>query len=464
MATTNPAWSPNLQVAIGFVIIDPNGNVQQAITPGLTGLQPPTFAALNRGAVTSDGGQVKWILVAILAPPTLPAFPLPALPMPSFVNDADGLDPNLVLADQIAEFEAITGRTLYPAQVERLYINGSSYREVLARNAIQEAGEGEMLAFARFPILDYLGALLGVLRLPVQPATTTIQVNLVNALSVPFPVPGGTQVGTADGQFQFATDAALTIPAGASNGSVTATLVLTTNIVAANANGYLPGSVNVLLNPNALIASVSNLATTANGAPVETDDHLRARIQLASNTFTTAGPTKQYRALALGVSPTIIDAEVTSPQPGTVNVYILTGPINNQPAANPNSAGIASGGLIAQVLAALSADTVRPLTDTVNVFAVTEVDYNITATVELYSDANPTAVQAAVNQAAILFANNLASRGRRDQVPEEIGAALTVVGVYRVVVTSPSYLQLTPGQWSNCTAIALTFTTSTEHS
>jgi phage-related baseplate assembly protein len=463
MPALNPAWRPNLQVAIGFVIVDPNGNVQQASVGGLTGLQPPTFATLNLGNVTSDGPTVQWILVAILAPPTLPAFPLPALPPPTFVNDADGLDPNLVLADQIATFEAETGRTLYPAQPERLYINGSTYREVLARQQIQGTGEQSLVAFARYPNIDYLGTLLGVTRLPVQPATTTIQFNLANALSVPFTVPGGTQVGTADGQFQFATDAALTIPAGATSGSVTATLVLTTGVVAVNANGYLPGSVNVLLNPNALIASVSNLATTANGAPVETDDHLRARVQLGSNS-SNAGPTNAYRRLALGVSSTIIDAQVTSPQPGSVNVCILTGPITNQPAASPNSAGVASSALIAQVLAALSADTVRPLTDTVNALAVTEIDWVWTATVELYSDANPTAVQAAVNQAAILFANNLASRIARDIVPEERIAALTVAGVYRVTDSGTAYTQLTAGQWANCTAINITFTTSTEHS
>src|ERR1700730_1495839 len=103
-AASNPAGSPNLQVVIGYVIIDPNGNVQQASAAGLTGLQPPTFATLNRGDVTADGGQVKWVLIAILAPPTLPAFPLPALPPPTFVNDADGLDPNLIVADHIATF------------------------------------------------------------------------------------------------------------------------------------------------------------------------------------------------------------------------------------------------------------------------------------------------------------------------------------------------------------------------
>ena len=95
---------------------------------------------------------------------------IPSLPPPVFVNDADGLNPNLILADMIAEFEAAADRTLYPAQVERLLINLYAYRESLVRNAIQYAAQQNLLAFASFPMLDYLGQLLGVTRLASQPA------------------------------------------------------------------------------------------------------------------------------------------------------------------------------------------------------------------------------------------------------------------------------------------------------
>ena len=113
---------------------------------------------------------------------------IPSLAPPVFVNDADGLDPNLILSDMIAEFEAAAGRTLQPAQVERLLINLYAYRESLVRNAIQYAGQQNLLAFASFPMIDFLGQLLGVTRLPSQPALTTIQFTLVNALTVPLTI------------------------------------------------------------------------------------------------------------------------------------------------------------------------------------------------------------------------------------------------------------------------------------
>src|SRR5580704_13343513 len=121
-----------------------------------------------------------------------------SLPPPVFVDDADGLDPNLILADMIAEFEAAAGRVLYPAQVERLLINLYAYRESLVRNAIQYAAQQNLLAFASFTIA------------------------------------AGTLVGTNDGQFTFATSATIILAAGATISSVAATATAP----GADANGY----------------------------------------------------------------------------------------------------------------------------------------------------------------------------------------------------------------------------------
>src|ERR1700723_1684755 len=362
---------------------------------------------------------------------------IPSLPPPVFVNDADGLDPNLILADMIAEFEAASGRTLQPAQVERLLINLYAYRESLVRNAIQYAAEQNLLAFASFPMLDYLGQLLSVTRLASQPAVTTLQFTLTIALTVPFTIAAGTLVGTNDGLFAFATSATIIIAAGATIASVAAAATAP----GAGANGYLVGQINVQLNPNALIASVSNTVTTGGGSAPETDDHLRTRIQAAPNQFSVAGPAGAYRFFALGVDPSIIDVNVVSPAPGTVQVYILTGPITAQPAASPNITGVANSALLAKVQQALGADDVRPLTDTVIALAVSEFGYQIAGTVTLFADAAPLSTMAAVNAAAQDIALNLAARIQRDIVPSEIVAALSVPGVYQVVLTQPAYTQ-----------------------
>ena len=147
-----------------------------------------------------------------------------------------------------------------------------------------------------------------------------------------------------------------------------------------------------------------------------------------------------------------------------MNAYVLTGPVTVQPAAAPNPAGVASSALLAKVAAALGADIVRPLTDTVNALAVTEVDYQIIATVTLYADADPSATIAAAGLAVQQFALGLASKIQREVVPSEIIAALSVPGVYEVELSSPALTTLAAGQWANCTQITLTLAFSTEHS
>lgn len=381
---------------------------------------------------------------------------LPALPPPVFLNDADGLDPNLILADMVAAFQVAAGRTLQPAQVERLLINLYAYRESLVRNAIQYAGQQNLLAFAAFPMLDYLGQLLGVTRLPAQGAITTLQFTLANALSVSYTVAAGTRVGSNDGQFVFATTSDLVFPSGSLVGTIPATATVT----GSDANGYLAGQINVLLNPSVLIASVTNTTISTDGVSPETDEHLRARIQAAPNRFSVAGPEGSYRYFTLSVDPSIADAQINSPAPGQVNVYVLTGPITEQPGPSPNPAGIATAGLLTKVTSALNADDVRPLTDTVNALAVTEVDYQIAGTVTLYADADPASTMAAVNTAAQDYAIALAARIQRDIVPSQIIEALSVSGVYQVALTAPVYSQLQPGQWANCVAITLSQSTT----
>lgn len=400
--------------------------------------------------------------------------PVATLPPPQFVTDSDGLDPTAILRDMISQFEQVSGRTLYPAQVERLLVSLYAYREALVRQAIQYAGQQNLLAFAVYPLLDYIGQAMDTPRLGAVGALTTLQVVLTAAQTQSYTIQAGTQVGTQDGQLAFTTLADLTIAAGVTSGQVSAQCTTPGTI----GNGYVPGQVSVLTVSNPLISSVANTTTTANGADAELDDPYRERIQLAPNQFSTAGPSGAYQYFARSASTAVIDAQVVTTAPGSVSVYILAGPITAQPAAAPNQTGVASASLISTVQAALSAKTVRPLCDTVTVSAITEVDYTITATVTLYADADPTSTEAAASAAAADLALILASRIQRNLVPSQWETALSVAGVYDVDVTiaanvyggaaiapqADGSIVLSTGQWANCTAINLTFEIGTEYS
>ena len=91
--------------------------------------------------------------------------------LPQFVPD----DSQAITQELITAYEAMTGKTLYPGQIERLLIDLIAYRETLVRTAINDTGRQNLVAFSRAPMLDYLGELVGVARLPAQSARALIR-------------------------------------------------------------------------------------------------------------------------------------------------------------------------------------------------------------------------------------------------------------------------------------------------
>ncbi len=196
-----------------------------------------------------------------------------ALTEPDFIErDADK-----ITAEMIAKYEADTGKTLYPAQAERLLIDLWAYREMLVRVAVQEAAKQNLVAFAREPMIDYLGELVGVYRLAAQPATTTLQFSVDEALAIDVLIPAGTRVSASDSVI-FATDTDVVLKAGLLLVNVTATCTEPGTA----GNGWQPAQVSQLLdeidNVNLL---VSNLMASSGGSEQEDDDRLRERIRLA---------------------------------------------------------------------------------------------------------------------------------------------------------------------------------------
>ncbi len=86
---------------------------------------------------------------------------LSKLKRPSFVAN----DPQARVAELVARYEAASGKTVYPAQPERLLIDGIAYADANLRTAIQYAGEQNLLAYAEGDALDHLAAFFGVTRL-----------------------------------------------------------------------------------------------------------------------------------------------------------------------------------------------------------------------------------------------------------------------------------------------------------
>jgi phage-related baseplate assembly protein len=304
---------------------------------------------------------------------------------PEFIST----DTDLIIQQMVELYESITGRSLQPAQVERLLINAYAMREGLLRQQIQQACEQMLLSFASAPALDYLAELVGVTRLPAQAAACTIEFTLVTGHNG-VTIPGGTRVGTSDGKVVFSLQADIVVPSG--------TDVVTGEAFADNigevGNDYQLGEVNNILDPQSFLDAAANTSISSGGADAETDDELRDRTKLAPAQFSTAGPSEAYEFHAKSASSSIVDVAVVTPGGGIVNVY----PLIEGGVVTPQA-------ILDLVSATLNDERIRPLTDTVNVISPSIVSYDIEVELTLYTEADQATVEAAVLAALTAYKN-----------------------------------------------------------
>jgi phage-related baseplate assembly protein len=357
-------------------------------------------------------------------------------------------DPLTILNDSIDLLESTLGKTLEPAQVERLLANAMAYREALTRMAVQLAGEQNLVAFATGTNLEALAALFAVTRLVNVAASATVRFTLSAISGTDTAIPLGTRVKTKDGFFIFAVAVASKIAAG----QLFADVACTCSVGGTAANDYTAGNINQLLDPIAGVATAVNTTTSAGGVDTETDDALRARVQVAPYRLGTAGSYGAYRFWALSVGAWVIDAKVTSPTPGNVQVAILT------------NTGTPTGEQLAAVEAALTADTVRPITDTVDVVAANRITFTVAATLTIYTGGDSASILAAAELAVqALVATRRAKLGL-DITPGQVAAAiLSVAGIYDLALTQPAApVVATDADWLDCTAITLSVSGSAD--
>ena len=235
-----------------------------------------------------------------------------------------------------------------------------AYREMLLRAEFDDAGRGNMLAYAVGAQLDQLAAFYGVQRLVIQPADLT------------------------------------TVPAV----------------------------------PEIL----------------EADDRFRARIQMALEGYSTAGPRGAYQYWGLSASPLVKDVSVVSPVPGQVVVTVLSTEGDGSPSAE----------LLTLVSAQLNDEDIRPITDQVVVQAASIEPYSVSAVLTLYEGPDSSVVEDAALEAVEAYVSEVHRLGH-DVTRSGIFAALHQRGVQNVALASPaSDIVVGSSQAAFCSAINVT--------
>jgi len=317
-----------------------------------------------------------------------------------------------------------------------------------------------LVAFSRYPALDYLGELVGVVRLPPASAFTTLLLTLVPGHG-DLVIPALTRVSSTDGRAIFEIIQNYTVLEADNTVEVTAIAQTPGKL----GNDYAIGTVSVILDPQPYLSTASNTEITTGGSDAETDDALRERIRLAPNAFSTAGPYKAYEYWTKTVSPLIIDVAVDNrryasgdtipsgraigdPIPGTVEVFPLLEGLSTTPDE-----------ILTAVEAVLNADRIRPLNDIVNASSPTAVNTAITVGLVLYDGAVPSNVLPMVQAALEAFRDGRRKLLGQDVVIDQIKALSVVDGVYKANVTSPATdLIIGYKEFANITAINISVT------
>ncbi len=333
-------------------------------------------------------------------------------------------DEATVKAEIIKQYETVSGRTLADGDPVRLFLLAIANELILQRNLIDFAGKMNLLAYATGDYLDHIGALLDVTRLSSSSAETTLTFTL-STDEVGVVIPAGTRVTNKGETVYFATDAALSIPAGETEGTVSASCMET----GSGGNGFAAGELNKIVDPVAYVDAVTNTTVTAGGADTEDDENFRERIHQAPEKFSNAGSYGAYEYWAKTANADISDVFVTSPTPGEVNIYPLL-----------EGGEIPEQEVLDDVYAVCNADKIRPLTDKVTVLApgVLKFDIEVAYKIAKADAAQASTIQAAVAAAVSDYISWQKAKLGRDLDPSKLCSLMVKAGAAKVDVTSPA--------------------------
>lgn len=337
---------------------------------------------------------------------------------------------------------------LYPGDERRIFGEAIVQVFVSLFSEFNDKMKQKSLQYARGNVLDAIGDRYGVSRVAPASASATFRFFASAAQDVNIVIPAGTRI-TSDGSVYFATQETAVIPVGGTQIDLIGVCITGGSAY----NGFIPGSISNLVDLIPYVSNVYNTTETAGGDDgepytVEGDDRYRERIRLAPSILSTAGPESAYRFFALSADPGIVDVAIDCPEdaPNTVNLYPLM-----------SGGALPDAETLEKVLAACSADDVRPMTDHVVALAPTAVPYEIEIKYYCSQEDEAETIQAIEGAGGSIEKYNewqTAALGRTinpDQLRRFVLVPPNGPGALRVDVVKPSLAILTKSQVAQLT-------------
>lgn len=361
--------------------------------------------------------------------------------MIDFVNETfDSIETRM-----IAAWESLTGKTMMPASPERVMVGWAATAIMQIYEKINFAANQNLLSEATGEYLDALSELYGDFPRPEPKAADTLMMfSLSEAAVSDVVIPRDTLVSDESGNIVFATTYPVTIRAGQTSVSGVYVRCTQTGTVG---NGYAAGQINRFYGGFSGADSCINTTYTQNGRDEMTDDAYRAYLKEQLSGYSAAGSRRAYEYIAKKANERVSDVCVVTPDAGEVTIYALVD--GNNPGSLPAAA---PSGIKAEILAACSADTVRPLTDSVSVGDPGDVTFTIEYTYYIRADATQSAgeINALIQDAQDAYEHWQTEKLGRNINPSKLIQMLMDTGVLaRVDVSFPVFAQLNDGSDGN---------------
>lgn len=201
----------------------------------------------------------------------------------------------------------------------------------------------------------------------------------------------------------------------------------------------------------------------------ETDARFRLRIQMAIESWTTAGSRGSYEYHILSASPQILDVYLDRPEfsrlAGAEPGQILLGVISDARLPEPLPGDVAITLLLADdadqteinglVMSAINADDVIPITDNPQVLAADVIEYSVEATVYCYPGPSTAPIITAAEQDLASYVAEHYRLGH-DIAVSGLHQAAHQAGVQRVALNIGADILVEPWQVARCTGISVT--------
>ena len=342
-------------------------------------------------------------------------------------------DANALVSALVSGYERFTGASVQPASPEKLFIKWVADVLLQERALNNYTGNQNIPSRASGENLDALGELFYVTERPAaQPAVCSQRFHISQAQAAAILIPAGTRVTDASGALVWETVEDVYVGIG----DTCADVQVRCQTPGVAGNGYAAGQLNTLIDLFDYYDHCENTTASDGGADEASDGEYYELMRASMDAYSTAGPQGGYIYHAKRVSTKIADVAANSPTPGTVDLYVLM-----------DDGTIAQPEIKNAVLAACSADTVRPLTDLVSVKDPETAAYDIAFTyyIPAESPLSPADIEAAVDAAVKQYVAWQCGRLGRDINPSYLIGLLMQTGIKRVDLTAPAFTVLRDG-------------------